>query len=293
MSHDAGWQAATIDRRLTEIELTSAAFDSANEPCSRRVFLFTSPRSASFTACRFLLAAGWGVPCEYFINPNIVEIHSRFCERPQASVPYSELSHYRRSLEERRSRNGIFAAKVFQGDYRRLRAAFRGEEGLIEEATKIFLYRRDFAGQVISAFVAKQNWQYSFVHVDNEIPRERAPADASEEAERIGLMAEILLRSERAWFHEFAARGWLPIAIASETLLADPLGTMTALQAATGLSIDRDNIARCQSFEAGARYMIDRDYKDVLMSRHADLLARITERRQMQFQELGSFLHAP
>ena len=40
MSHDTDWHGVKIDRRWTDTELSGAAFDSANEACSRRVFLF-------------------------------------------------------------------------------------------------------------------------------------------------------------------------------------------------------------------------------------------------------------
>jgi LPS sulfotransferase NodH len=281
------WHTTAIDRRWTEAELSSAAFDSANEPCSRRVLLLASQRTASWTACRFLMAAGWGVPCEYFIRDRVFEFYSRFYGPPRASIPYAELGRYRRELEERRSRNGIFSTKVFWSDYGRLRAAFSTEEELIEEAVHIFLYRRDFGGQIISGFVAADDGQFSFTPSNVAAPSILCTRSAAEEAEVINMIARNLLKEELSWFREFKARGWRPFAVASEALLAAPQEIMTGIAASTGLRIDHENIARCQQFETGGRYTTGSVQKSLLRARHAALLDELDQRRRKQFKEFG------
>jgi LPS sulfotransferase NodH len=289
MVMEPNWHREKIDRRWTETELSSAAFDSANESCSRRVLLFTSQRSASWTACRFLMAAGWGVPCEYF-SIYIVNFFNRFCGGDRTSIHYSDLGHYRRELERRRSRNAVFSTKVGWRDYHRLRAGYLHEEHLIDEAVHIFYYRRDFASQVVSSVIARQNWRYSFTNADLGLPPTPAARGDKDEADRIRMHSEILLKDESSWLLEFTARGWRPILLESESFLAEPLHNISMLASASGLPLDRENILLCQQFETGGRYNTDREQKQALLSRHVDLLASLTERRERQLRDLGLVL---
>lgn len=285
MSGPAG-DVAPMDRRLDFADLLGPGLDSRNEACHRRIFLFATQRTASWTACRYLTAAGWGVACEYF-GGEIVSLSRRLLgHAAAASLRHDELGRYRFALEDSRSRNGIFSTKVFWHEFGRVSRAYPDE--VLNAASHIFLRRRDFPAQVVSMAVGLQNLRFSFSDQAFDIGGADLPK-AGEDAV-LKRCAEFLLRSERSWFELFSRRGWRPLLIDSEALLEDPLPIFERLSRRLGLAADEAGLHRCHQFERNGRYETDSLTKQRLASDHAVLLAGYARRRAEQFEGYATTL---
>lgn len=283
MDLEDGWRVTLANRRWSENELSGPSFDGKGEKCFRRVFVFASPRSASWTACRYLVAAGWGIPCEYFSH-GIAELYTRMSGGAKKSLAFSALREYRQLLEECRSRNGVFSTKVFWTEFKRLQYAYTPEQ--LDQSVHIYWYRRDFAGQIVSLQVAIAENQFSFTRRERDDKVQESATNYEEEEKAIKQLSGFLLASERAWLMEFGRRGWKPLVVESERMLQDPVNTMRSLSSRTGIRIDCDNIARCHEHEIGARYEVSAERKRELLSRHSELFSEVSQHRQLQLEEL-------
>jgi LPS sulfotransferase NodH len=278
------WTVTTMDRRLDFADFLGPAFDSAGQACARRIFLFATPRSVSWTACRYLTAAGWGIACEYF-GDHVIELSQRLMGLPRgASLRHEDLGRYRLALEDSRSRNGIFSSKVFWQEFRRLNRAY--PEGMLQSASHLFLHRRDFAAQVVSMAVGMQSLRLSFSDQALDIGNVRL--QKADDADVLRRCAESLMRAEHGWFAEFRRRGWRPHLIEAEALLAAPAQVCAGLAARLELPFDEANVLRCHGFEQDARYAPGASVKRQLETDHADLLADYAARRAAQFAREGA-----
>lgn len=283
MDLEDGWRVTLANRRWSENELSGPSFDGKGEKCFRRVFVFASPRSASWTACRYLVAAGWGIPCEYF-SYGIAEFYFRMSGGAKKSLAFSELREYRQLLEECRSRNGVFSTKVFWTEFTRLQDAYTPEQ--LDQSVHIYWYRRDFASQIVSLQVARAENQFSFTSLERDYGVQENTTDYEEEEKAIKQLSGFLLASEHAWFMEFGRRGWKPLVIESEQMLHDPVTTMKFLSSEAKLPIDCENIARCYQHEVEGRYEVSVARKRAFHSRHSKLLSEVSQHRQLQLEEL-------
>src|SRR5262249_53035091 len=96
-------------KRPDTIDLIGPEYDRASQqPAERTLIICSAPRTGSYELCRYLLAAGIGVPHEYF-NLNYAR---RLGERwgfSKSPLEPSELSRYIKVLRRRRARGGVFA----------------------------------------------------------------------------------------------------------------------------------------------------------------------------------------
>jgi LPS sulfotransferase NodH len=97
----------------------------STDPAGQTLIICSAPRTGSYELCRYLLAAGIGVPHEYF-NPNYAW---RLAERwgfARNPLEPSELSRYVVALRMRRGQNGVFATKLQFPHFDRI---LRNDEG--------------------------------------------------------------------------------------------------------------------------------------------------------------------
>src|SRR5262249_50575323 len=99
-------------KRSDAMELIGAEFDRpSSEPADRTLIICSAPRTGSYELCRFLIAAGIGVPHEYF-HGNYSQLLAQrwaFTEHPLVE---GQLSRYIAALRRRRAQNGVFATKL-------------------------------------------------------------------------------------------------------------------------------------------------------------------------------------
>ncbi|MGB6287905.1 MAG: Stf0 family sulfotransferase, partial [Xanthobacteraceae bacterium] len=98
--------------RPDALDLIGPDYDQASsQPADRTLIICSAPRTGSYELCRYLLAAGIGVPHEYF-NPNYAR---RLGERwgfSRSPLEPSELKRYIGILRRRRAQAGVFATKL-------------------------------------------------------------------------------------------------------------------------------------------------------------------------------------
>lgn len=149
-------------KRPDALDLIGPEYDRPSpQPADRTLIICSAPRTGSYELCRYLLAAGLGVPHEYF-NPNYAR---RLGERwgfSKNPLEPSELSRYIEALRCRRAQGGVFATKLqFPYFDRTLRNA-HGRR-LFEGATVVHLFRPDAVAQYASYRSALESgvWDFS------------------------------------------------------------------------------------------------------------------------------------
>src|SRR5579871_5154279 len=136
-------------RRPDAIDLIGPEFDRpASEPAQRTLIICSAPRTGSYELCRFLIAAGVGVPHEYF-NGNYARLAGERWSLGEHPLTEDRIGRYIDVLRRRRSQNGVFATKLQYGHFDR---ALRNGHGaaLFQGATVVHLFRPDVTGQYAS-----------------------------------------------------------------------------------------------------------------------------------------------
>jgi trehalose 2-sulfotransferase len=142
---------------LTEAQVNSAAFDQPHSTPRVKIIICSTPRSGSYLVCRAMIHHGIGVPHEYFNGLNASVIGARFglgtIYSSHLAVNGPERRAYISALLQRRTVNGIFAAKIQGGQFGQY---FKNAMSptLFEGARFIYLYREDLLAQAISFHVS-------------------------------------------------------------------------------------------------------------------------------------------
>ena len=126
----------------------------------RTLIVCAALRTGSNELCRLLVAAGVGIPHEYF-NPNYANrIASRF-EFQGDPLATGNLGRYMDLLRGRRSANGVFAVKV---QYWQIDRFLRNAHGcaLFDGAHIVHLFRSDVATQFTSWRAARLTGRWDF-----------------------------------------------------------------------------------------------------------------------------------
>jgi hypothetical protein len=149
-------------KRPDALALIGPEYDrAASQPAARTLIICSAPRTGSYELCRYLLAAGIGVPHEYFNANYACQLGERwaFSKNPLES---SELSRYIKALRRRRAQGGVFATKL---QFTHFNLILRNEHGreLFDKATVIHLFRPDPIAQYASYRSALESglWDFS------------------------------------------------------------------------------------------------------------------------------------
>ena len=203
--------------RPDTIDLIGAAYDSTDEGRADRTLLICSaPRTGSYELCRLMAAAGLGTPHEYF-NPNYADPVAARWGLPQDPLSDQNISIYVETLRRRRSRNGVFAAKLQYWQYDRFLRNSCGA-ALLKEAAFVHLFRPDVAKQFRSFRAALVSGRWDFSE-----KRSRPPQPNSVEAARGSL--EMLLREDAGFRRLFVLFNKTPLFLTTEDVVKRPRET--------------------------------------------------------------------
>lgn len=246
---DAGW------KRPDAIDLIGPRFDRpSSEPANRTLIICSAPRTGSYELCRYLIAAGVGVPHEYF-HANYSRLLAErwlFNDHPLAET---QLSRYIAALRRRRSQNGVFATKLQYGQFDR---HLRNRQGaaLFDGATVVHLFRSDVATQYASARAALESgtWDYSQRQTSTPVVRDRANFN---EFFKEALNELNWIVGEDAGFRGlFVLLNIHPIFVTTDQLFGEPRAIVDRIAAAVGVSIDE--MALAGAIACSAAYGRDR-----------------------------------
>src|SRR5262249_50089724 len=149
-------------KRPDALALIGPEYDrAASQPAARTLIICSAPRTGSSELCRYLLAAGIGVPHEYF-NANYARRLGERWALSKNPLESSELSRYIKALRHRRAQGGVFATKL---QFPHFDICLRNEHGreLFDKATVIHLFRPDPVAQYASYRSALETglWDFS------------------------------------------------------------------------------------------------------------------------------------
>jgi LPS sulfotransferase NodH len=225
------------------LELIGPDFDQAESlPAQRTLIICSAPRSGSYELCRHLVAAGIGVPHEYF-NPNYAErLAKRWAFRDNA-LAENELGRYVDLLRRRRSQNGVFATKL---QFRHFDVILRNEHGaaLFRNACVVHLFRPDVTNQFASLRAALESgrWDFSERQTTQSIVRYQTNSDDFVPQ----AIAELdwLLSEDEGFRRLFVLLGLKPVFVTSEELFSNPRIVVMRIAEAMSVAIDADRLTQ-------------------------------------------------
>jgi LPS sulfotransferase NodH len=229
------------------------------------VSICTSPRSGSETFCTGLRAGGLRQAAEVGHPHYVAQLGAAygmdFSGWPVAKI----LRHF----AERHPVDDHVALKLFSETADAV-SYVNGPEG--PEGMLIHLERRDLAAQVVSVVAMWVSGNaVDFAH--QVLPYELKPLHRK----TVQIAIAYLRKSRRAWRRAMAPLG-VPTLL-TEDVLADPLGSMTALaKDLDAVDITFDPTAAAEAIAATARYQQDAQLKARICDEYADLLAPLRQK---------------
>jgi LPS sulfotransferase NodH len=221
------------------VDLDSARHDGADTPFSR-IVICSSPRTGSYLLCEAMRLIGAGVPHEYFNPPTMRVLTARWGlampERVRAPAWWrlhrrgadrrnlAALSAYLSAIQNKRSRNAIFAAKIQYWQYERLLDNLPGRAFLFGSRF-IHLHREDVLGQAISLRLAETTGRWG---VDG-VATTRARRGTLTDVAALDRAVETIRAEEAGWRGFFARNGVKPASLSYESMRDDPLGAARLL----------------------------------------------------------------
>lgn len=242
-------------QRPDALDLIGPDYDRVSaQPAKRTLIICSAPRTGSYELCRFLLAAGIGVPHEYF-NPSYAR---RLGERwgfTQNPLDPSELARYVAALRMRRGQGGVFATKLQFPHFDR---ALRNKIGrdLFDGATVVHLFRSDAPAQFASFRTALESGNWDFSGRPTTQPLARDPKDFDSFFGQALQELDMLMGQDAGFRCLFTLAGIKPIFVTSTELFADPRAIIGKIAHAAGLPVNAE--ALDQALAVSAPYSRDR-----------------------------------
>jgi LPS sulfotransferase NodH len=231
------------------VDLIGPEFDGQSSAHGDRTLIICSaPRTGSYELCRYLLAAGIGVPHEYFHIKYARLLGERWAI---ADDPLREpqLGRYIDQLRRRRAQNGVFATKL---QYDQFEQALRNRHGaaLFDGACVVHLFRPDVAAQYASyrAAITRGVWDFSQRQTSEPVIRDPANFDK--------FFADAL--TELRWIVDadagfrglFILLGIRPLFVTTDELFGEPHRVIRRIADATGAAADDEALQRAVACSA-------------------------------------------
>lgn len=216
-----------------------------------KIFICSSPRTGSWMLGRYMINAGLGIPAEYFNRLHIPRIAQRFgvdgvedlgwktkgrvrrfLARQAGRDPKAEfVERYAKQLVRRRTRDGIFAAKLHFHQYW---GTLRNPPGwrFLDGGVFVHLYREDLLGQAISYHFSVQTGRWGF---DEEVTTPPATNPDFFAPDRISAYADELAREDAGWRAFFACNEISALRVSYEETRADPNGVLAEIARRAGI----------------------------------------------------------
>ena len=206
--------------RPTAADLTSNAYDLPSEtPAERTLIVCAAPESGSQELSRLLLAAGVGIPHEYF-DPSVAREMAQRWELPGDPLEPKYGEYYLQMLKLQRGRNGVFTVNL---RYLQYIESLRNRCGarLFHGAAVIHLFCTDIAEQLTAWRVATHTGVWDASGARTTEPRPYAD-NAEENIELFDLDLDQVLGDDTGFRKLFAFAGIKPIFLTTDQLLAMP-----------------------------------------------------------------------
>lgn len=206
--------------RPTAADLTSDSYDLPSEtPAERTLIVCAAPKSGSEELLRLLLAAGVGIPHEYFDATIAREMAERW-ELPGDPLEPKYGEFYLQMLKLQRGRNGVFAAGLRYPQYvEHLRNRLGAR--LFHGAVVIHLFCTDIVEQVTAWRAATHTGVWDLSGVRTSEPRPYADS-AEENVALFDLDLDAVMGDDAGFRKLFAFAGIKPVFLTTDQLMAMP-----------------------------------------------------------------------
>lgn len=208
------------DNRPDIVAMAGPDYDIRSEtPAAKTLIICSAPRTGSYELCRLLMAAGIGIPHEYFHHQFAPNFGARFgvegnpLDRPN-------VRSYIEALRRNRGQNGVLAVNIQHWQLSRFLINPAGRS-LFENAAVVHLFRPDIGNQVTSWRVAMNTgiWDYSRLRTS---PEREYPADLEERAAQYQKDLKFIAGEDAGFREFFALAGIEPFFVLTDTLFAAP-----------------------------------------------------------------------
>ena len=237
VTQDRSW------KRPDVIDLIGPDFDyPSTESASQTLVICSARRTGSYELCRYLVAAGIGVPHEYFHENYAHRLATRW-SLPENPLSEAELPRYLDLLRRRRAQGGVFATKL---QFAQFQSVLRNRWGaaLFDEACVVHLVRPDVTAQYASLRASLESGIWDFSPRQSGSPRVRE-AENSETFFTQALSDLDTLVGEDAGFRRlFVLLGIRPIFVTTDELFQDPRNIVLSIAQAMSLSIHENALER-------------------------------------------------
>jgi LPS sulfotransferase NodH len=238
------------------MDLIGPEFDNPSPELARRKLIICSaPRTGSYELCRFLTAAGVGVPHEYFnaTYACVAALRWGLVERPLADE--DQLGRYIDALCRYRSQNGVFATKLQYGHIDR---CLRNRHGpaLFDGATVVHLFRPDVATQYASVRASLESGAWDFSERRTSTPMAHDRTDFDVFFKQAIRELNWLLGEDSGFRGLFALLGIRPIFATTDEFFREPAAFVRRIAAAVAVTVDEPALS--QAIALSAAYGRDR-----------------------------------
>lgn len=239
--------------RPTETDLISEAYDRAStEPHTKTLIICSAQRTGSNELCRFLLAAGIGIPLEYFNSLFVPVLAGRW--GALGTEPNTvNMDAYVDALRSKRSVNGVLAFKVQYQEFESLLRNRQGER-LFEDAVVVHLFRPDAVAQFESYYIARQTGQWD--HTDSRTTSPQPLSDLT--PVQLRDMMESLFMGDAQFRVLFTMLGIRPMFLSMDDLFAQPDAAIRRIAQALDVPVNETRMS--EALAASKRY--DRGNRD-------------------------------
>ncbi len=231
-----------LDRRPDLIDLAGPDYDvEITERADKTLILCSAPRTGSYELCRFLLAAGLGIPFEYMHPQFATQIATRW-ELPAESLRAENIGPYIEALRLRRVQNGVFAVNL---QYWHFTGFLMNNPGnaLFTNAFVVSLIRPDIAAQLTSWRVAMNTGIWDFSDRRTSDPRPY-PQDIHERVAQFQADLKFITGEDAGFRELFALAGITPYFVTMDELFRAPREVVGHIAAALGVPVNESALAR-------------------------------------------------
>ena len=221
----------------------------SSRPADRTLIICSAPRTGSYELCRYLLAAGIGVPHEYF-NPNYAR---RLGERwgfSKSPLEPSELKRYIEVLRRRRAQAGVFATKLQFPQFNHILRGNRHGRALFDGATFVHLFRPDAAAQYASYRSALESGVWDFSTRPSLPPVVRDTKDFNSFLKQALQEVDALMGQDAGFRGMFALLGIRPFFVTTDELFSSPGNVVWKIADLMGLPVNEGGLERAVELSA-------------------------------------------
>jgi LPS sulfotransferase NodH len=222
------------------VDLIGPWFDRPRgEPAAKTLLICAAPRTGSNNLARLLLAAGIGVPHEYF-NPTFAAVAAARWGFPPAVLSAARIANYIGELRRRRSAGGVFATKLQYSQYRDYLCNDHGR-ALFDGAVVVHLFRADVFRQFLSYIEALETGRYDFSDRPTRSPHHAV--QVLDERSLLGIV-EALTAEDSGFRKLFLLLGIRPLFVEFDELNREPRAVLGRIGQALGVTVNEKELEK-------------------------------------------------